>query len=211
MKPTNDGGAAAAPARHRTAGQIDEAIYVAEYLKLVKILVIMGATLEEAEDAAQRALEYILKRSRSAQEPIDDLDAYICRAAIRFFIKERQRDRERLPREIKGGHLTLPAHLDDDLTAWEDRQWVEQVLKCLTPAQCDVIRLVMDGASNQEIAESLGKNGATIRQHLHQARARLKVHPEIAPRTPRELQPQSHPPGEARSAATSAPRKEEVQ
>jgi DNA-directed RNA polymerase specialized sigma24 family protein len=67
------------------------------------------------------------------------------KAAIRYFLKERQRDRERLPREIKGGHLTLPAYVDDGLTACEDEQWVERVLESLTPAQRDVIKLVMDG------------------------------------------------------------------
>jgi DNA-binding CsgD family transcriptional regulator len=44
--------------------------------------------------------------------------------------------------------------LDDKLTAWEDEQWVEHVLESLTPAQRDVIRLVMEGASNQQIAKN---------------------------------------------------------
>jgi RNA polymerase sigma-70 factor (ECF subfamily) len=211
MKPSKDGGAAAAPARHITPDQIGEVFYGTEYRKLVKILRVMGATKEEAEDAAQRALEYIFKRSRSTQDPIDNLDAYACRAAIRFFIKERQHDRGRQPREIEGGHLTLPAYLDDELTAWEDKQWVEHVLESLTPAQRDVIRLVLEGASNMEIAEKLGKNDATVRQHLHNARDQLKEHPEIAPRAPREPQPQNRPPGEVRSATPPAPRKEEVQ
>src|SRR5215467_11465298 len=211
MKPTNDGGAVADPAHPITPDQLGEAFYSTEYRKMVKILRVIGATKEEAEDAAQRALEYIFKRSRNIQDPIDSLDAYVCRVAIRYFIKERQRDRKRQPREVKGGHLTLPAYLDDELTVWEDKQWVDHVLESLTPAQRDVIRLVADGASNQEIAEQLGKNDATIRQHLHNARDHLKVHPEIAPRASRELQPQNRPLGEVRSAATPAPRKEEVQ
>jgi len=158
MKPTNDGGAVADPAHPITPDQLGEAFYSTEYRKMVKILRVIGATKEEAEDAAQRALEYIFKRSRNIQDPIDSLDAYVCRVAIRYFIKERQRDRKRQPREVKGGHLTLPAYLDDELTVWEDKQWVDHVLESLTPAQRDVIRLVADGASNQEIAEQLGKN-----------------------------------------------------
>src|SRR5690242_6889327 len=121
MKPTDDGGAAAAPARHITPGPPGEAFYAAEYPKLVKILRVMGATTEGAEDAAQKAMEDLFKRSRTAAPtPIRDPDAYACRAAIRYFIKERLRDRERLPRELKGGHLTLPAYLDAELTACED-------------------------------------------------------------------------------------------
>jgi RNA polymerase sigma factor (sigma-70 family) len=208
----NEGRDAVPPyTRQATPGQLNDALYSAEYRKLVKILVVMGATIEEAEDAAQRALEYIFKRSRTVQDPIDSLNAYLCRAAIRFFLKERQRNRERLPREIKGGHLSLPTFLDDELTAWEGEQWIECVLECLTPAQREVIRLVMDGASNQEIAEELGKSNATIRQHLHQARDRLKVHPEIASRAPRGHQPQNRSAGEVGSAAASAPRREDAQ
>jgi len=212
MKPTDNGGAAAAPARHITPGPLDEAFFAAEYRKLVKILMVMGATMEEAQDAAQKAMEDLFKRSQTAAPAsITDPDAYACRAAIRYFIKERQRDRERLPRELKGGHLTLPAYLDDELTACEDEEWVEHVLESLTPAQRDVIRLVMDGASNQEIAEELGKSNADIRQHRKNALDRLKVQPEIVARTPRKLQPQNLAPGEVGSAAASPPRKEEVQ
>jgi RNA polymerase sigma factor (sigma-70 family) len=203
MEPMNQAGAAAPPVRHLAPGELDEAFYAAEYLKLVKILVVMGATMQEAEDAAQRALEYIFKRSRAAQDPIDNLDAYICRTAIRFFIKERQRNRERLPREIKGGHLTLPAHLDDELTAWEDKQWVEHVLQTLTPARRDVFRLVMEGASTREIAEILGKKVATIRQHEKGARDCLKTHPEIVERAPRTPQARAPAASEAQPETTA--------
>jgi RNA polymerase sigma factor (sigma-70 family) len=210
MDPMNQGGAAAAPARHVTPGQL-EAFYTAEYPKLVKILVVMDATVEEAEDAAQKALADFFRRSRAAQAAIKSPATYVCRAAIRFFVKERQRDRDRLPREIKGGHLTLPAYQDDELTACEDEQWVKHVLDSLTPAQRDVINLVMDGASIHEIAEELGKNDPTIRQHLKNARDRLLVHPEVAPRIPGELQARNLAQGGVRSAAKPAPRKEEVQ
>ena len=134
------------------------------------------------------------------------------RAAHRFFIKERQRERERLPRELRGGHLVIEAHLDDGLTAWEDEQYVEHLLECLTPTQRKVIELVMDGLSTHEIAEELGKSDENIRQHLKNGRYRLKLHPEIAPLAPRQLQDQSPAQQGVRSTATTPePRKEEVQ
>jgi RNA polymerase sigma-70 factor (ECF subfamily) len=194
-----------------TPVQLDEASYTAIYPRLVKILVVMGASVEEAEDAAQKAIEYVLNNSRSSQDPIENLPAYVRQAARRFFIKECEHDRERRVREVRGGYLPLPAYMDEELTTFEDDQWVEHVLNSLTPVQRDVIRLVMDGASNQEIAKALGKSNATIRQHLHNARDRLKVHPEIASRAPRESQSQNGSREEVRSAAVSAPRKEEVQ
>src|SRR5690348_9690922 len=88
-----------------------EAFYTAHYLQIVKILVLLDATPEEAEDAAQKAMADFTRRSRSAQAPHHPV-AYVQRAAIRFFIKERQRERERLPREVRGGHLVIEGHLD---------------------------------------------------------------------------------------------------
>ena len=142
-----------------------ETVYIVEYPKLVRLLVVMGATMEEAQDAAQEAMKDFWRRF-IAGEAFRSPVAYVRRAAIRFFIRRRQRDRERRSREIEGGHLTLPVYLDDELTACEDEQWVEQVLRSLTPAQRDVFKLVMDGMSRQAIGEQLGKSDVTIRQHL---------------------------------------------
>ena len=186
-----------------------EVFYATEYPKLVKILVLLDATIEEAEDAAQKAMTDFAKRSKTAWAP-DHPASYVQRAAVRFFIKERQRERERLPREVRGGHLIIEAHLDDRLTTLEDEQYIEHLLQCLTSTQGQVIRLVMDGLSTREIAEELGKTDETIRQHLKNGRDRLKLHPEIAPHVPRHDQNPAR--GEIGSTvATPEPRKEEVQ
>ena len=188
-----------------------EAFYEAEYSKLVKILVVFDATVEDAEDAAQKAMGALARRCKAGTAPARNPAAWVRRAAIRFFIKERQRDRGRLPREIKGGHLVLDASTDTDLTAWEDEQRVEHLLACLTPAQRDVLRRVMDGASTREIAEELGKRDENIRQHLKNSRDRLKAHPEIAPLVPRDQAQHRAQQGVTPRAVMPEPRKEEVQ
>jgi RNA polymerase sigma factor (sigma-70 family) len=186
-----------------------EAFYATEYPRLVKILVLLDATIEEAEDAAQKAMADFAKRSKAAGTP-DHPPSYVRRAAVRFFIKERQRERERLQREVRGGHLVIEAHLDDRLTTLEDQKYIEHLLECLTSTQRQVVRLVMDGLSTREIAEELGKTDETIRQHLKNGRDRLKAHPEIAPLVPRDDQSPAR--GEIGSAVTRPePRKEEVQ
>lgn len=161
------------------------AFYAAEYPKLVKILVLLDATVDEAEDAAQKAMADFAARFQTADAPAHP-PAYVQRAAINYFIKERQRERERLPRELRGGHLVIAAHLDDRLTAGEEEQYVEALLACLTKAQREVIRLVMDGWSTREIANKLGKSAENIRQHLKNGRDLLKLDPEIASLTPRQ-------------------------
>jgi len=187
-----------------------EVFYAAEYPALVKILVVLHATTEEAEDAAQKAMADFARRSKAGEVGPDRAVWYVRKAAIRFFVKERKRGRERLQREVQGGHLVIEEHVDDQLTEWEGEQYIEHLLECLTSAQRQVIRLVMDGLSNREIAEELGKTDENIRQHLKNARDRLKAHPEIAPLAPRRgMSPLGH---DVRSTVTTPePRKEEVQ
>jgi IS30 family transposase len=67
----------------------------------------------------------------------------------------------------------------------------------------------MQGLSTREIAEELGKNGETIRQHLKNGRDRLKAHPEIAPLAPRQVQDQWPPPQGVRSSVTTPEPREE--
>jgi RNA polymerase sigma factor (sigma-70 family) len=206
MEPMNQGPAEAVPPM--TFEQF-EAFYTTEYPKLVKILVLLDATIEEAEDAAQKAMAYIAERFMTTKAP-DHPVSYVRMAATRFFVKERQRDRERLQREVRSGHPVLKAHLDDRLTNLEDKLYIEFLLERLTSTQQQVIRLVMDGLSTRDIAEKLCKSDETIRQHLKNGRDRLKLHPDIAPLASRQAQ--SLVQQRVRSPVTTPePRKEEVQ
>ena len=200
----------AATAPPMTLEQLKE-FYTAQYLRLIKFLVLLAAAVEEAEDAVQKAMLDLWMRSRSGEAPEHPV-AYVQRTAFHFFIKERQRERERLPRELRGGHLVIEAHLDDGLAELEDDQYIEHLLECLTPVQRSVIKLAMDGLSTREIAIELGKNDANIRQHLKNGRDRLKQHSEIAPLASKLLQGLEAAEQEVRSTVTPPePRKEEVQ
>jgi RNA polymerase sigma factor (sigma-70 family) len=175
-----------APASPLTAGQL-EAFYAAEYPKLVKLLMlIFGASMEEAEDAAQKAMMDFAQRCGSAVARIHNPAGYVRRAATHFFVKERQRDRERLPHEIRGGYLVADAQPDRELTALEDGQYVERLLELVTPIQRDVLRLVMEGLSTREIAGQLHKSDENIRQHLKNGRDRIRLHPDLARLTSRK-------------------------
>jgi len=58
-----------APAFPLTSGQL-EVFYAAEYPKLVKLLMLLfGASMEEAEDAAQKAMMDFAQRCGSAGRP----------------------------------------------------------------------------------------------------------------------------------------------
>ena len=186
-----------------------EAFYSTEYPKLVKILRLLGATLEEAEDATQKAMVYLVQLSANAKAPEHPV-TYVQRAAVHFFFKDKQRERGRLARELRGGHLVTETYFDDRITCWEDERYIERILGCLTATQRQVIKLVMDGLPTSEIAERLGKNEANIRQQLKKGRDRLKAHPDIAPFTPGQDQDPEQQ-GARPTVTTPESRKEEVQ
>jgi len=210
MERMSRGGAVAATVRRMTHEQL-KAFYADHYPRLVKVLCVLGASLEEAEDAAQKAMADFAQRASDGRAPSRAGGAYVLTAARHYFIKERQRDRDRQPRELHGGHLTPEGHLDDQLTAWEDQQYVERLLAPLSDAQREVIERVMDGMKTPEIAAELGKTEETIRQNLKKGRDRLKQEPEIAPIASRNAQAQSLPRRVRSTATTPEPRKEEVQ
>lgn len=175
-----------------TIGEFEE-FYQAEYPILVKFLVFFGASVVEAEDAAQRAMTDLYSRLKEGKDAILCPAPWARCAAHRYFVKERQRERGRLPREIAGSHLVVEACPDDGLTAWEDEQYIEHLLLVLTPTQRAVLRLVLAGMSTREIAQVLGKREENIRQQQKTGRDRLKLHPEIAPLAQRKLQGSASP------------------
>jgi len=149
-----------------------EAFFRTEYVRIIKILVVMGATLAEAEDATQAALTDAYQRWESIDRP----GAYVRTAAVRQFLKNRQRRREGGHRELWAAARTPiedAAAADQDFAAVEDQQWVTQILDKLPRAQREVIALIMDGFETKEIAELLGKQEMTIRQHKSLARRNL--------------------------------------
>jgi RNA polymerase sigma factor (sigma-70 family) len=163
-----------------TAGEF-EVFYKTQYPILIKFLRFLDASVEEAEDAAQKAMVDLYRRLREGTAVVSPV-AWVRCAAHHHFVKERERDRGRLPREVKGGHLTPDGCADNSLTAWEDEQHVEQLLGELTPTERVILRLVLDGLSTREIADRLGKHEGNVRQQLKNGRDKLKLHPEIASR-----------------------------
>jgi RNA polymerase sigma factor (sigma-70 family) len=153
-----------------------EQIYKTEYPRLIRALRVVGATFEEAEDAAQMAMTDLYRRFEKVKTP----GAYVRVAAVRSFVKDHMRDESRLLRELQGGYLVIEAQLDDQLTAWEEDEYVRHLLGCLTPAQREVFQLTMDGLSSSEIAEVLAKSNENVRQHLKNSRDRLRAQPEVA-------------------------------
>jgi RNA polymerase sigma factor (sigma-70 family) len=159
-----------------------EDFFRASFREVVRAAMYAGATQQEAEDAAEQALEEMLRdwgiRERSL--------AYARKAAVHNFIKAKTRGSGRVARRLVGrGHVPWREGAQDrQLTALEDEQWVAWVLSSLPPAQREVMALIAKGLDRDEIAGELGKSKQTIRRHLCDARARLALmlNPDGEPR-----------------------------
>jgi RNA polymerase sigma factor (sigma-70 family) len=146
-----------------------QTFYRREYRLLLKTVMAAGGTLEEARDAVGETIVEMWRR----RAEISNFGAYASKAVLTNFKKQRMRDRNGLERAVKGGHLTLDIQECVELTVWEDKQWVDQLVCSLPPAQREVVEVVLGGLEIDEISELFGRRPATIRRNLERARRRL--------------------------------------
>jgi RNA polymerase sigma factor (sigma-70 family) len=159
-------------AKQRSASSGFEDFYRASYRDVFKVALLAGATELEAYEAVDTTMEDVLRR----WEVIDNPLRYAGRAVVSNFLKSKTRGLNRIrQRQIARGEISAEAHEDAGLTAWEDQQWVGQMLEHLTSTQRRVMVHVIDGLTPAEIAELLGKSPEAIRQSLCAARRRLRL------------------------------------
>ncbi len=127
----------------------------AEFRGLVGTAMIAGATLEEAKDAAAKALAEMFLHWPVPGDPL----AYARRAVVHNFIKDKTRGNHRVARRlVERGHVLHQEGFEDSrLTAFEDDEWVADVLSILPPAQRKVMEYIAKGLDRDEIAEALCK------------------------------------------------------
>jgi RNA polymerase sigma factor (sigma-70 family) len=148
-----------------------EEFFRSSFRELVRAAMYAGATLQEAEDAAAKALMEMLRHWDTCKRSL----AYARKAAVHNFIKARTRGTRRVARRlIERGHVSYQEGAQDsELTRAEDEEWVAHVLSSLPPAQREVMELIVKGLDQDEIAEKLGQTKEAVRRNLCDARARL--------------------------------------
>ena len=140
------------------------------YRELLRIAMYVGATRQEGEDAVMATMEDLLCRWTSVR----DRFAYARRAVVSNVLKEKTRGPDRVRRrQIERGDFVREACEDRRLNAWEDWQWVGQMLGSLPPAQRRALTFIIVGFTPTEIARLFGKTPEAVRQSLCEARRRL--------------------------------------
>lgn len=148
-----------------------EAFFRTSFRELVRTAMYAGATLQEAEDAASKTLAGMLTWPAMHQGALP----YARKAVVSNFIQSKTRGPQRVARRlVDRGYVPHQEGVEDSqLNAWEDAEWVAQILSGLPPAQREVMELIVKGFRPFEIAEVLGKTRAAVRRNLCDARARL--------------------------------------
>jgi RNA polymerase sigma factor (sigma-70 family) len=145
-----------------------ESFYRRRFSRTVVLLVAMGVSQTDAEDAAQEAMISAWNQWDALREPA----AWVRTVALRNYL-----------RTLRGGRTqavsfdeSLPDPVgNDDLSTFEEEQeQVLRLLRALPSGQRAVTALYYDGLNCEEIADVLGKTPATVRSNLRHARHSLR-------------------------------------
>ncbi|WP_433266718.1 RNA polymerase sigma factor [Actinosynnema sp. CS-041913] len=158
-----------------TAGHdgFDE-FFRADFARLIAFLVKLGYRSQDAEDAAGEAMASLYANWASVEQP----RAWVRLVARRHVLRFARRDVERSAREVLARRSRVAP--DERADVVEDVLWLAGILEQLSPQERVVMVLSMDGFTSVEIAAHIGIAPATARSHLHNARKRLKTHPQLA-------------------------------
>jgi RNA polymerase sigma factor (sigma-70 family) len=148
-----------------------ERFFRANYRRLLLIVVVLAnGQVPEAEDALQGALIAADRRWDSISYP----QAWICRVAYHNLLRARQAQQRETPVSFEAGSGEPSPVTGQEI--WEQQEWVTEILKLLSPAEREVMALILDGLPPAEIGRLLGKTSPAVRQNLRAARRRLKEH-----------------------------------
>lgn len=147
------------------------AFYDEHFPRLVAMLLATGrfTSLQDAEDAVNTAMIPMLKRWDKVAEPT----AYLFVSARNELRKQWAQDQRLGGRVGEGGMLPTEGALDPGLTRLEDEEWVQGLLRRLSPRQRQAMIFTLEGIEPAEAARLTGTSAETLRRRLCDARKTL--------------------------------------
>ena|SRR5437773_4198755 len=151
--------------------------YCSSDKKIMRFVMRLGGTLQEAEDAMQEAMTAVY----GAWDRMTHPSAYARVVAERSYLASTARHRrEREKLRLADWTIPVPAPDPDGVIFAEEARQVMTALRSLPYGQRRVLAWVMDGYSTKEIAAALGKPEVTVRSTLRHARDKMKqLHKEM--------------------------------
>jgi RNA polymerase sigma-70 factor (ECF subfamily) len=138
------------------------------YRDLVRYIGRLGATVHDAEEAAQDAMTAAYERWHR----IDNPDAWVWRVACRAYLRTHRR--RRLREVLQPGERLTSSTVSDESEALASAFQVRGLLLLLAAQQRRVMAWWLDGYRFDEIAAKLDVRTATARSLFRHARARLR-------------------------------------
>ncbi|GAA4604616.1 DNA-directed RNA polymerase specialized sigma24 family protein [Actinoplanes octamycinicus] len=137
-----------------------------------------GLDESEAEDIVQEVLTRKIKNG--SWSDIEKPLPYFRRAVVLRVISEAESGSRKA--QPSDAIHDLPGDRPPGQDAWMDEEWIRDLLSTLTPAEREVMSLVLDGFRGPDIAALLGAKETTVRSTTRNARNKLKA----------QVPPQSH-------------------
>ncbi len=138
------------------------------FSRITILLIAMGASRADAEDATQEAMILAWQQWDSIREPA----AWIRTVAVRAFWRHVGTQPDRT---VQLEDISSEPTIDPDLGMFAlEQQHILRLLRGLPSEQRTVAALSYDGLSCEEIAELTGKSSATVRSNLRHARRALR-------------------------------------
>jgi RNA polymerase sigma factor (sigma-70 family) len=163
--------------RHRYEAEFIE-FFRKEYREIVKFVQYTGTAFDDADDAVSEAMAQAYPHWPMLTHPA----RWVRTAALHLAIKKAERDRRRQSTEEKAARLDGQDRLCPQRHCEPDEHArVVTALRCLPPAQLEVMALTFDGYPPAEIAELLHQPAANVRSNLRHARDRLRRELETPP------------------------------
>jgi RNA polymerase sigma factor (sigma-70 family) len=157
----------------RTESEAFEALFVAEYGRVVGIANRVLADVHEAEDVAQ---EVFMDFHRLHSAKAEYAPAWLHRAAAHASLNRlrgaRRRQKRELAQAMEEGDRTLDPQKQAELE--EDRRRLRQALGRMAPKPASVLVLRASGLSYAEVAQALGVGIGQIGTLLRRAEATLR-------------------------------------
>lgn len=144
-----------------------ELIYRGEFPRLMRYLIMAGANIHDAEDAAQYAFEQLFHKKETVLSPAAWLRTVASRRMLQMQAKNEQ--------TLEAGHYeSCSPDASERVEFNEEAATVLVALSRLPTTQRKVAALYYDEFKINEIGEILEMTNAAVRQNLSRARQRLR-------------------------------------
>jgi RNA polymerase sigma-70 factor (ECF subfamily) len=143
-----------------------EEVFHAQYARVARVI---AGVIRDPARAEELAVEVLLKWSRSPHAQIENIEAWLYRAAVRVGLNELRHRTRRARRERVFSLLRKAPTPEELFAAQEEQRRVDVVLSALESRQAELLLLRAQGFGYNELASALDLNPSSVGTFLSRA------------------------------------------